>query len=99
MRGIYRYTLDCRRMGDLEGVFVADERLVESAMEMAADVGLHFGEVLGKHSEITDNGSGAYTLLSTDPRDIETFERLNLTTGINPVGYYLNQEDEDEEEA
>jgi hypothetical protein len=53
MLRIYSYHVDCRRMGDLEGLFVVDEHgeaCLRALIESKRDV--NYGEVLGKHSEI-----------------------------------------------
>jgi hypothetical protein len=46
---LYRFRFDCGRMGSLGGLFIARPSVV------AALIGceIYFGEVLGKHSEIT----------------------------------------------
>lgn len=49
MRKLYKFRWDCGRMGFLDGLFVAEES------EVARLIGteIYFGEVLGKHSEIS----------------------------------------------
>lgn len=95
MRGIYRYTLDWGRHGTAHGLFIADDLLVASAREATVQL----GSLFGKHSEVTDDGDGKYDLLSTEPADLDMFERLKLETGVNPVAHYLDQQyDEDEDE-
>lgn len=53
MNRIYRYSVSCGRSGSLEGMFAVDDvgeaclrALIESKRR------IHFGEVLGKHSEV-----------------------------------------------
>jgi hypothetical protein len=45
---LYRFFWDCGRSGDLEGLFVATEEQVKSAIGSY----ISFGEVLGKHSDV-----------------------------------------------
>lgn len=45
---LYRFHWDCSRSGDLEGLFVATEGEVNGAIGRY----VHFGEVLGKHSDV-----------------------------------------------
>jgi hypothetical protein len=84
MKAIYRFQLNCGRMGDLSGIFVADKERIESAMGER----VYYGEVLGKHSEIVEElDSSHLTLISDKPEDVEVFERLKLATGHNPLDY------------
>lgn len=82
MKGIYRFYWDCGRSGELNGVFVADSVDVEKAIGRE----IYFGEVLGKHSEISGKiEANEIALVSDDPGDVQTFERLGLETGHNPI--------------
>jgi len=49
MLKLYSFDWDCGRMGDLEGIFVAEESDVNNVLGKE----IYFGEVLGKHSEIS----------------------------------------------
>ena len=67
MRSLYRFNLDCGRMGELEGLFVADSRLVDKLIGVEVD----FGEILGKHSEICcELEKENLTVLATNQLDI-----------------------------
>ena len=46
---LYKFDYYCGRMGDLEGLFFAKEKSIESLIGQY----IHFGEVLGKHSDIS----------------------------------------------
>lgn len=60
---LYKFNVDCGRMGELEGAFEADESQIENLI--GQDV--YFGEVLGKHSEIRCEIKPEYiTLIDAD---------------------------------
>ncbi|PWA10945.1 hypothetical protein [Flavobacterium laiguense] len=85
-QAIYKLSLCCGRMGDLEGVFLATKPQV--AKLISSKIEVYFGEVLGKHSEIF----GAIEkkdlkLLTDDPIAVEIVKKYKLTNGINPFKY------------
>ncbi len=84
-RGVYRFYWDCGRMGELTGVFVAEEKAVKK--HIGADI--YFGEVLGKHSEIFGTlDEGDLELLETEPVFVSKFEEIfPHGTGYNPLNY------------
>jgi hypothetical protein len=85
-KGIYKFNYDCGRMGDLNGIFVAEKKDVEDLITSKIEV--YFGEVLGKHSEVYGPiEAGHITLASDDPNAVAVVENLNLSTGFNPFGY------------
>lgn len=93
--GIYKFYWDCGRQGDLSGVFVA------SADDVAKIQGkhVHFGEVLGKHSDVYGTiDAGDITLASDNPEFVAMFLDLDLGNGYNPFSYWEQDEDEDEDE-
>ena len=95
MKGVYRYELDCGRMGAIESVFIASHADVEKAKTLR----LYFGEVLGKHSEISDDGGeGTWTLLSGDPSVVRVVEQYELSSGPNPLNCVEENEDGEEDE-
>lgn len=79
-------------MGELSGVFVAEKPDVQRAFDSGAYI--HFGEVLGKHSDIsaTINSGGEVVMVTDDPAVIELFEKHDLSSGINPLDYYAEEE-------
>lgn len=89
MKKLYRFEWDCRRMGTLQGTFIAEEKDVADA------IGKHvyFGEVLGKHSDIHGDLSAEDFKVLTEDRDfIEKAAKYGLAgTGYNPLDY-LNRE-------
>ncbi len=92
MKGIYSFHWDCGRMGEVNGLFVADSADVEKAIGRE----VYLGEVLGKHSEIYGVlDTNAVVLKSDNPAHVEMFESLDLTTGHNPLAYLEDQDDEE----
>lgn len=73
MKGIYEFYVDYWRMGNLEGIFVADSKDVANII--GKDV--YFGEVLGKHSEVDRRISQGDIVLKTDDQAfIAKFEEI-----------------------
>ena len=48
MKYLYKFYWDCGRMGELEGLFIAEDDVLKNSIGK----NVYFGEVLGKHSEI-----------------------------------------------
>jgi hypothetical protein len=96
MYKLYRFNWDCGRMGEVEGVFVADEKEVQKAIGK----GVYFGEILGKHSEIWGTlGEEDLTVISDDwdfVQKILSDFGTTLISGYNPL-YYLDEEYDDED--
>lgn len=87
--GIYKFYVDCGRMGDVQGVFIATTDEINSIIGER----IYFGEILGKHSEVVltiekDN----ITFVTDDENFIELFKKYDLTSGYNPFDYW-EQED------
>lgn len=83
MKAIYKFHVDCGRMGDLEGLFIADKE--EVAARIGCEIG--YGECLGKHSDISEElTEGQLSIVSESESDIEVLERLGLTSiGTDPM--------------
>ncbi len=101
MKGVYKFYVDCGRMGDLSGVFIADSDDVARAINNGKTV--YFHDVLGKHSEIDVELSGnVISLVSDDPAVVSVVSMNDLTNGINPFDYFdmeeLDEEDEEDDE-
>ena len=98
MLKLYSFYWDCGRSGSLDGLFVADESDVESAI--GRDV--HFGEVLGKRSDVY--GTLEVKDLEVVSDDQEKIQWLidvigsSDISGFNPLDYCSESEDLDEEE-
>lgn len=82
---LYRFTLDCGRMGSLEGTFVATDREVKAAIGKRA----YFGEVLGKHSEIECSLAREHFAVLTDDQTFidKAAEYGLIPSGHNPLAY------------
>ena len=93
-RGLYKFHWDCGRMGQLDGVFVANHKDVVDLTGR----NVYFGEVLGKHSEIYGKiEEGEVWMLTNDQDFIEKAEKYGLVpTGFNPLSHI---EDTLEDEA
>jgi len=99
MRNLYSFFWDCGRMGSLDGLFVASPEEVEAAIGREA----YFGEVLGKHSEITGTLSESdITLVSDDQDKVEWLVEVtggNTTiSGFNPLEYIEEDYDDYDDE-
>lgn len=98
---LYKFYGNCGRMGDLSGLFVAEEAEIKSSIGKT----VYFGEVLGKHSDISlCLSEDDYTELTDDLDFITKFEAFGCQSGHNPLDYldeedeYDDEDDEDEEE-
>ena len=90
MQKLYRFNLDCGRMGELEGVFTAST----SQIENISGKFIEFGEVLGKHSEIfIDKFDSSYLeVLSEDQEFVKKYSEIIGSAGFNPLDYYHTEE-------
>lgn len=84
-------------MGSLAGIFVSEKQSMEKLIASGKDV--HFGEVLGKHSEISGPiEADDIQLVSDDPAVVEMFEANKMETGYNPFDYFDEEDDDDSNE-
>ncbi len=102
-KGLYSFYWDCGRSGFLDGLFIAEQ----SVMNDSIGEEVYFGEVLGKHSEVYGTLDKTDIKLVSDDQDFisrleQAFgeEYKNYTgytlSGYNPLNY-LATDDEDEE--
>lgn len=88
-QGVYKFIADCGRMGIMEGVFIASRRDI-------ADINgteVHFGEALGKHSDVSIfMGPDVLTLLTEDKAAVALVSEHNLSSGYNPFDYIDGEE-------
>lgn len=77
---LYRFHWDCGRQGDVTGVFVASEADVEAAIGKTVS----FGEILGKHSDITGTLDAEDLTIVTDD---QAFIHKAVEYGLGQVGY------------
>lgn len=93
---LYKFYWDCGRAGDLEGVFIAEEKTITNAIGSEVD----FGEVLGKHSYIhgTLDEDDLEVIDMSEELLAELKEKLGRTiSGYNPLNYIEDEEDEETE--
>ena len=84
MKAIFKMDVDCGRMGSLEGVFIAEKEYVDVLLE--EEIGVYFGEVLGKHSEVYGKiQKGEINFVTSDPSAIKVVEELKLENGFDPL--------------
>ena len=80
MLKLYRFHWDVGDRGDIASVFVADDEKVSAAIGKT----VYFGEVLGKHSDITGTlEENDLKILSED----QTFILKAQECGLVPLGY------------
>lgn len=95
MIGIYRFSVDLGRSGELEGIFVEDPKNIDKIIGTT----IHFGEILGKHSDVSfEIEDDMFTLVTDDGDAVDMFQRYNLETGIDPFRYIDIDEWEKEDE-
>jgi hypothetical protein len=88
MKALFKMDFDCGRMGNLEGVFIADTEDVEYLVNNKISV--YFGEVFGKHSEISGCvAESEIKQITTDENVIKIVEEYGLNSGYNPFEYTL----------
>jgi hypothetical protein len=94
MMKVYKYEESFRRMGELSGVFIAED--ADVAKVRGKEV--YLGEVLGKHSEVTATvNDETLTMISEDPAIVRFFEEhLDGGIGTNPVAAYEGDECDEE---
>lgn len=92
MKKLYQFHWNCGRMGNLYGLFIADDADITKIMGEE----IYFGEVLGKHSEIAGTLERRdLTIKSDDQGLIERLESIFGThlSGFNPLDYYGRDDD------
>lgn len=92
MKVLAKFYFDCGRMGDLEGLFIADKEDIEAAIGK----GVYFGEVLGKHSEVYGTlDPGDINIVSEDQSVVGVLLGIfgsGSISGFNPLSYIEEQE-------
>ena len=94
MKKLYQFDWHCGRMGDLDGLFIAEES------EVNAIIGknIYFGEVLGKHSEVSGTLDPEDIQVKTDDQEfIAKFIEImgdGTISGFNPLDYYDPEDEE-----
>ena len=86
MKRMYKFYWDCGRSGNLEGLFIAEEKDVAKAINSP----LYFSEVLGKHSEVYGTlNKGDATCLDIPEEVVLLLEKElgQSISGFNPMDY------------
>lgn len=92
MKKVYKFHWDCGRQGDVRGVFIAESDKVDALIESGKTI--YFGEILGKHSEIYGSLSKSdLKVLTENPEEVALVERLELSSGYNPLDYISEDEE------
>lgn len=85
-------------MGSLDGLFIVNEEDWSLLQEkMAENTDVYFGEMLGKHSEVTGTlSSQTITVVSEDQDFCVKFDELRAASGVCPLDY-LDEDENDSE--
>lgn len=93
---IYKFFWDCNRQGSVSGVFLAEPKTVAEAIGKQ----VYFGEILGKHSEVSGT-LDAEDVKALDVPDefVKEFEKhFPDGFGYNPLDYMAEDEEDDQSE-
>lgn len=97
MKVIAKFYWDCGRSGEVDGIFVTTKEAIAAAVGKE----VYFGEILGKHSEVSGTiNEGDITILTEDQDFITKFIEIMGSgdiSGYNPLSY-LEEEDETDDE-
>lgn len=86
MKKLYKFYWDCGRQGEVEGLFIADEKEIQEAIGQE----VNFGEILGKHSEVYGTiEQGEIEEIKVSETTIKEMEEIIGPTisGYNPLNY------------
>ncbi len=86
-------------MGDLEGIFISTpDRVRILTTPSENDIEVRFGEVLGKHSEISETITAQdITLVTDDPAAVEIFKKYEMWCGYDPFAYPCDEDSRPDE--
>jgi len=88
MKALFKMNFDCGRNGNLEGVFIADTEDVKYLVEN--NISVYFGEVLGKHSDVSGCvDESEISLITSDGNILDIVMEHGLESGYNPFDYNL----------
>lgn len=90
MKKLYKFYWDYYGDGEVEGIFVADEELIEKNLGKTVSL----GEILGKYSDVFGDLDKNDLTIVTDNQDfIKKFEELKCESGYNPLRYISEEEE------
>jgi len=88
MKKLWRWEVDCGRMGSLEGLFIEDEEELKALQGKE----IYLGEVLGKHRDITYTfNMYECTEVGCTVEELEVLVKIlggGTLSGINPLQEY-----------
>lgn len=88
MKKLVRYSVNCGRMGFLDGLFICDDEDLDKIIDYGT---VSFGEVLGKHSDVRIKFIREEFEILTDDQDfinrLEKYTGGKSISGYNPLGY------------
>lgn len=89
MKKLYRFEVDYGRHGSLDGLFIS----TDEDLDLLNDTTIHFGEALGKHSEVYIDEfqwRDCCTVVSDDSEKIDWLVDIlgYSLSGFNPEDYY-----------
>lgn len=88
MKALYKMDFECGGNGSLQGLFIADTLDVKYLVDNK--IGVYFGEVLGKHSEVYGwVAKKEIKKITTDEIAIKVVEKHGLENGYDPFEYTL----------
>lgn len=88
MKALFKMNFDYGRSCSLEGLFIAEKKYIDFLVEKELNV--HFGEVLGKHSDVCGRvAPEEITMVTMDVNVLEVIEQYGLENGYNPLEYPL----------
>jgi hypothetical protein len=85
-RYLWKFFWDCGRQGDVSSLFVATEEEIADAIGQS----VYFGEILGKHSEVSGTiDEGEITKIDLDSETVEKVAAIlgDTWNGRNPLHY------------
>lgn len=87
MKTVYKLEKEFRRGGEIKGIFVAEDEMVNFMIEEEMEV--NFGEALGKHSEVIFKMDwDCITKVTDDPKVVDVIETYDLANGYDPFDHY-----------
>lgn len=88
MKALFKMNFDYGRSGSLEGLFIAEKKYIDYLVEQELEV--HFGEVLGKHSDVCGRVAPEEVILVTiDVNVLQVIKQFGLENGYNPLNFPL----------
>lgn len=88
MKKLYKFYWDCGRQGDVEGMFIAEEKVVEESIGHE----VYFGEILGKHSDVSGTiEDGEIVEVKVSKTTVKEMEEVlgSTISGYNPLDYII----------